>query len=260
MQKKIVKFVIYLLIFGWIAYQFGVPKLLNINAHDESIELYRSISQDTIKWQSLGHSTNGNKIYVLEIGESEDVTLILGGIHGQEHGAFNLTLRFARFLNSNHHLIQKKVIIVPTINPDGLFANTRKNANGVDINRNFPSRDWTPVYSKDELYPGPEPSSEAETKIVLQILNTHKLNKIISIHSMEHRVSYSGPARSLANEISRYNGYEVTDETRYEIFGSLRTYTGIDLRMPSITLELPHYDPDQAWADNKDALINAINF
>lgn len=260
MQKKIIKFVIYILIFAAIVYQFGVPKYVNINAHEDSIKLYESISNDTLKWQTAGYSTNGNTIYFLEIGNSDDITLILGGIHGHEFGAFNLALRFARFINSNHQLINKKVIIIPTINPDGLINNTRKNANEVDINRNFPSSDWTPVYTKTELYPGRSPASEVETKIILDMLSKFKPGKIISIHTMEHRISYDGPAKRLANEISRLNGYKVTSETKYDINGSLRTYTGNDLGLQSITLELPDYNPEESWLNNKDALISAVNF
>jgi len=260
MQKRIVKFVIYIIIFAALVYHFGVPKYVNLNAHEDSITLYNSIASDSIPWETIGYSTNGNPIYALEIGDSGDVTLILGGIHGHEFGSFNLVLRFARFINSNRDLIRKKAIIIPSINPDGLIANTRKNANEVDINRNFPASDWTPVYTDDELYPGREPVSEAETKIILEILNNYEPSKIISIHSMEHRISYDGPALRLANEISRHNGYNITNETKYNIHGSLRSYTGIDLGLQSITLELPDYYPDQAFEDNKEALISSINF
>jgi murein peptide amidase A len=260
MQKKIIRFILYILVFAWIVYHFGVPKYKTINSKEDSESLYKAIENDTINWLKIGYSTKGRNIYLLDIGDSNKLTLIIGNIHGNEFGSFNLCLKFARYIYSHSNLISKRVIIIPTINPDGMYTDTRKNSNNVDLNRNFPSQDWTPVYSNDEFYPGSNPASESETKIILNLFKIYKPEKVISIHSNQHLIEYAGPAKGLANVISRINNYKVTEYKGSGTPGSLDTYTGIDLGIKTITLELPNYDPEQAWIDNKDALIAAINF
>ncbi len=44
--------------------------------------------------------------------------------------------------------------MVPVYNPDGLARHTRKNAHGVDLNRNYPYR-WADLDGSYESGPGP---------------------------------------------------------------------------------------------------------
>ena len=65
-------------------------------------------------------------------------------------------------------------------NPDGLLRGTRGNGAGVELNRNFPTRDWRaePVAHRATLdapregllSPGPEPGSEPETRSLIALI------------------------------------------------------------------------------------------
>ena len=52
------------------------------------------------------------------------------------------------------------VAVIAVANPDGLQKQTRTNANGVDINRNFPASNWQSSLRKTQYYNGPAPASE----------------------------------------------------------------------------------------------------
>ena len=72
---------------------------------------------------------------------SGDCTLLLfAGIHGEEP---ETTLALSRALR---HLSvpSPQCAVVLAANPDGLIRGTRGNAEGVDLNRNFPASDWQP--------------------------------------------------------------------------------------------------------------------
>ncbi len=67
-------------------------------------------------------------------------------------------------------------LFIPCLNPDGMKQNTRRNANDVDINRNFPTKNWgqnlgdnaTCDDETTSYYGGKAPASEIETKFVIR--------------------------------------------------------------------------------------------
>ena len=52
--------------------------------------------------------------------------------------------------------------LVPVYNPDGLAAHHRRNAHGVDLNRNYPYH-WAPLTGS--YFSGPKPASEIEYQL-----------------------------------------------------------------------------------------------
>ncbi len=258
MSGKSFKIFVYLFLAGFLIYKYGIKTYFHFQEHEQSVKLYQSISSDTIPWKNLGYTALGNTIYILEIGDSQEVTLIVGGIHGDEFGSLHLLYKLAYFLNESPNLITKKVVIIPMLNPDGLLADTRTNSNGVDIVENFPSRNWSPVYQDDDVYPGSEPASETETLLVMEVLNTYKPSKIIALTSSSGHISFSGPAQGLANNISQNNGYDIIYDQKD--MGSLGEYLGRDLNISCVNINLSDYNPQENWLENKNALLNAINY
>lgn len=259
-MKKILRIIIYLALIGYLGYRYGYPYFKTHNASEQVTNMYNNLLNDNVMWLTGDHSTLGTKIHYTVFGDSGSTTLIFGGFHGDEPGGVHLVLDLAKAIQKDPSLINKRVVLVPALNPDGLMKGTRVNSNKVDINRNFPTKNWSYAYKADRYYPGREAGSEKETHTAIWFIEHFKPEKIISIHSALHVVNYDGPAKALAELMSHHNGYDVSDNIGYSTPGSFGTYAGAELGIPTITLELPLYDPESSWADNKEALIKAINF
>ena len=74
------------------------------------------------------------------------------------HGNEQAGLQVVDALRGGRPVVDVNLWVIPTINPDGVARNTRGNAHGVDLNRNFPHH-WAPLTG--ETYSGPEPLSRA---------------------------------------------------------------------------------------------------
>jgi protein MpaA len=118
----------------------------------------------------IGHSVGGRPIEATQVGDpsGERVALVVGVIHGDEKAGLRVIEAIRRSATA---LEGTQLWLIRTVNPDGLNLTSRKNANEVDLNRNFPFR-WRPGgKSRDSgYYPGPAPASEPETKAVMDFV------------------------------------------------------------------------------------------
>ncbi len=185
--------------------------------------------------------------------ESENKTfdktiLIIGVFHGEEpQGEYLIN----EFLKTDLSKIKNKLLIVPCLNPDGKNRNKRQNSNGIDLNRNFPTKNWC-ITDKKEYFGGLEPASEIETKFMIEIINKYKIDAILSIHAPFRIVNYDGGAKSLAEMISEITGYPVQKDIGYPTPGSFGNYCGVERSIPTITLELPEDETNEhLWQVNK---------
>src|SRR5215211_7386057 len=107
----------------------------------------------------FGHSVHGTKLIAVRIGDrhAKRTGLVVGSIHGDETEGHEIVhiLRH-RYRDADH----VKLWVVKSVNPDGAAANTRTNAHGVDLNRNFSYRWKDDVPQSSGYYPGPHPFSE----------------------------------------------------------------------------------------------------
>lgn len=168
--------------------------------------------------------------------------LVIGGIHGDELSSTSLVLHWiahAQEIPSNVHWR-----FVPLVNPDGMMLDSpkRTNANGVDLNRNFPTPNWdkeAPVYwnqrtRKDpRRYPGPKPLSEPESRWVYNEMDQWKPDLIVSVHAPYGLLDFDGPTAP-----PQRLGRLYLDQVG--IFpGSLGNYGGVHKKVPVVTIELP---------------------
>ena len=147
------------------------------------------------------------------------------------------------------------------MNPDACIAHTRLNANGVDLNRNMPTKDWTAKAANERYIPGPEPASEIETKVLTKILDQEKFNAILSFHSYDPMINFNGPSKELAQVIGEKCGYRIADDMGYPTPGSLGTWAGSEKQIPTITYEIQRdMDHDASWVLHGPAVMAGLQF
>lgn len=166
--------------------------------------------------------------------------LALGLIHGDEPLAGEMTLAWAeRLAKLEKHRSTWR--IVPMLNPDGLIRKTRPNANGVDLNRNFPTRDWKEeamVYweksqkKNDRRFPGEAPASEPETKCVIAQIKDFKPEFIVSNHTPYRVLDFDGPKMAFPKYA------DLPWRALGNFPGSLGRYMWRDYQIPVLTVEL----------------------
>jgi protein MpaA len=120
--------------------------------------------------QVIGRSVEGRAITAAQIGDPAGtrVALMVGVIHGDERAGLAIIRAIKRRASHGASSLQgTQLWAIQTVNPDGLNAHTRKNAHGVDLNRNFPYRWRDDVSNSNGYYPGPRPASEPETRVVM---------------------------------------------------------------------------------------------
>jgi protein MpaA len=211
------------------------------------------------KYLNLGKTVQGRDITAMIYGSGAKRVLVLGGIHGDEQHTTVLARALAVNLNSETLPLGLTLIIVPDVNPDGLMAAKRVNANGVDINRNFPSKTWRPEYTEQRHYPGVKPSSEPETRAVLGLLESYPPHLVITLHAALGCVNWDGtPGAPLAQTLASANGYPLCATLGYETPGSLGLLTGIDRQVPTVTIELRAKGAAALVEENLPALLSLL--
>ena len=177
---------------------------------------------------------NGNEIKL--IGEKgKEKILVIGVFHAEEPQGKYLIDEYLKNHISN-------LLFIPCLNPDGMSKNERTNGNGVDLNRNYPTKNWE-LTEKGQYFGGESPASEIETKFVIESLEEYRPKAIVTLHSPYKIVNFDGPAKDLAQKISEIINYPVEESIGYPTPGSFGTYCGVERNIPTITLELDEECP-----------------
>lgn len=124
----------------------------------------------------LGRSVRGRAIRAYHLGEPGSTRVVLiSAMHGNEAAP----RRILRSLKDGAPVRGVDLWVIPSYNPDGLAAGTRRNAHGVDLNRNFPHR-WADLDGSYES--GSGPASEPETRAVMGFLKDVRPGRVLSFH------------------------------------------------------------------------------
>lgn len=203
-------------------------------------------------------SVEGRPLDYSTHGYGAETIMILGGIHGNEPASAVLVEKLAANLNVHPLLLKgKRVVTSPLLNPDGLERNTRGNANRIDLNRNFATRN-----RKSGKRSGYEPLSEPEAVFIADLIAYYKPVRILSVHQPLKCVDWDGPGKELARALSETSGLPM--KKLGSLPGSLGSYAGIELGIPIITLELPRRveerGEDFIWEKYGETMLRFIQF
>jgi len=224
----------------------------------------------------IGYSVEGRLIEVYTFGSGERERMIVAGIHGgDEWNTVNLANQLIVYLDQNPSILPDDITlyILPNLNPDGERRAHNKygrlNANGVDLNRNFPvnwQADWDRAGCWNYLPSsgGTGPGSEAETQALMDFIGSHNLQALISYHSAALGIFPGGlpwdrNSRRLAESLAEVTSYRFPPlDTGCTYSGTLADYA-VSHGIAAIDLELTnHIDTD--FDQNLQALDVLLNF
>jgi N-acetylmuramoyl-L-alanine amidase len=149
----------------------------------------------------IGRSAEGRPIRALRVGSprARVKLLVVGAVHGNEPAGRAVVDRLRRSRPPRGTALW----LIEDANPDGSAAGARHNANGVDLNRNFPYR-WR---HQDGVYEsGPEPASEPETQAIQRFVERERPRVTLWYHQALRMVVKSTGDAALERLYSRRSG------------------------------------------------------
>lgn len=212
---------------------------------------------------SIGLSFSGRPIEVYRFGAGKHERLIVAGIHGgNEWNTVLLAHELIEYLVEHPETIpkDKTLYILPLLNPDGAARahdrSGRVNDRGVDLNRNWPYR-WVDKWDRDGCWNylpttgGEYAGSEPETQVLIEFIEAHNFEALISYHSAALGIFAGGvptlPASDrLARALEKVSHYAYPSmNTGCDYTGNLTDWASSIHGIPAVDIELKnHRDTD----------------
>lgn len=179
-------------------------------------------------------------VYLPDSGAAE--LLIMAAIHGDEAETTVVVSEALRCLPVG----ELRAAVILCANPDGMLRGTRGNVRGVDLNRNFPTSNWSaaPVCYKSRandardiaLSPGPAPASEPELTALLELIERLNPRAIVTLHSALACIDDAGDSH-LGRQLAERCGLPLLTEIGYPTPGSMGTWA-LERRLALVTYEV----------------------
>ena len=188
---------------------------------------------------TAGRTVQGRDIdvFVRAVDAPRRRVLVIGGVHGNEP----VTPPAVRGLLSSEIAPDVEVWLVPVANPDGSAAGVRCNANGVDLNRNFPW-EWDPSDG------GPAPLSEPETQALVALVEQLHPDLVIWLHQPLGYVSAIGPT-SAALEQAYSAAARLPVRPDVTQHGGGESWSALVAGVPSLLVEIDGWDATPELVD-----------
>ena len=234
-----------------------------------------------IELKKIGHTVLGKPLYAIYAGKRENAIACVGAVHAGESGPEILIPALRKILTDSPELLEKAgIAIMPLVSADnrekmaaGYPPYIRKNAAGVDLNRNFDalweihdeSYGLSSFDPDSPTYHGAYPDSEPESRAVLTFINEAKPKAVFSYH---HLCSITSDRALVASEsvddlefTDNANGYSVRYSEAFraalgaeksknpEVYGgcsvgSLPSWCYKNGKIPCFDLEMSDTTPD----------------
>ena len=175
---------------------------------------------------TIGTSVEGIPIEACQLNgsnpEAENTLLVIGTIHGDEPDG----KRVIDEVSTSGAPANTNIWLIRDGNPDGANLGTRRNANQVDINRNFPIR-WVASDPSARTYSGPSPASEPETLALMNAVETIRPTKIVVFHQPYAQIDCP-PERpaTISDRLSQLTGFKSECIPGEKSGSPTNTYTG----------------------------------
>jgi protein MpaA len=188
--------------------------------------------------------------------------LLFAGIHGEEpETTYALSRALRQLAAPSAHCA-----VVLAANPDGLLRGTRANARGVDLNRNFPSRDWQagPVTHRStledesdiQLSPGDGAGSEPETRALMALISALRPEAVIALHAPLACIDDANES-PLGRRLASRTALPLVRDVGYPTPGSFGTW-GADQGLPVVTYEFPLAATEVLMRDHVPVLVELL--
>lgn len=204
-----------------------------------------------VSYHEEGICSDGHPLASLSIGNPDKPSfLFTNGIHGWEWEAGYGLLHLIELLADANppeglSLDDFYLKVVPQLNPFGYDHDFRHNANGVDLNRNFPCG-WEQYEGGDDVYQpwdfdykGPAPGSEPETQIVMRLMKEVKPVVLLDFHTAHYIFCKTQSDQALQDAI--HEDVKARWKDRYLIQRPYSTeYQQVNMELSTTYGEEPH--------------------
>lgn len=197
-----------------------------------------------IRTTTFGYSVHGRPLEVTEIGNpaSAHRVLIVGSIDGNELAGDQIAIGLKAAVSR----ADADLWIVQELNPDGAAAGTLQNADGVDLNRNFPFQ-WRPLGPRGSInYSGTRALSEPESAAAASLITRIRPTLAIWFHQHLTVVDDSQGPMNIEGRFSALVGLPLARLTDYP--GSVTGWQDSIFGPTAFVVELPagQLTPDSA--------------
>lgn len=202
----------------------------------------------------IGYSSKGRAITAYFFGNGTKTILFTGGIHGTERSSATTMQAWADYLMSNAYKIpaDKRVVVVPNTNPDGIAAGSRNSATNVNLGRNFPTANWkADIETTSGVLKnggGTSAGSEPEAKALINLTRQLRPRLEVSFHSQGRLVGANkfADSVSIGNTYASTVGYQTMFDNAeavmgYPMTGEYEDWMGESMGIPAILIELPSH-------------------